>query len=75
MFNFDYHTDEVCSVKWNPNNSSIFASGSADTQIIIWDITQIGSPLSLDDFEDGPPELLVNFIFYNWYFNFFTKFY
>lgn len=67
LFHFDYHKESVINVKWNPKMDSVFASGSEDCQILIWDTTQIGCPMALDDYEDGPPELLVRqFVFLNY---------
>ena len=37
---------------------TIFASGGADHRAFIWDITLIGDEQTVDQVEDGPPELL-----------------
>lgn len=62
LFMFDFHDDEVLSVKWNTSKESHFTSVTNDGQILFWNVSLIGSPLSVDDFEDGPPELLVRYI-------------
>lgn len=48
------------TVRWNSKVANVFASGSLDRRIMIWDILKIGNPLSQADSEDGPPELLVS---------------
>ena len=58
LMNFDFHQDEVLLSKFSPNHECLFASGSADKSIFFWDISQIGSPISVDDIQDGPPELM-----------------
>jgi WD40 repeat protein len=49
----------VIKVEWEPNNSSVFASSSADRRIRVWDISKIGQEIKAEDAVDGPPELLV----------------
>lgn len=56
------HKDEVNVVRWSPHNESLLASGSSDRKINIWDISKIGASTDADaqdEFDDGPPELLV----------------
>lgn len=57
---FDFHTEDVMTVRWNTKIESVFASGSLDRKILLWDLSKIGSPQSVADAEDGPPELLVS---------------
>jgi WD40 repeat protein len=52
------HTDQVFKVEWAPFNESILGSCSADRRVGIWDLSRIGCEQSVEDAEDGPPELL-----------------
>lgn len=59
LHTFEHHSDEIYQVLWNPANESIFASSSSDRRIMVWDTSKIGEQQSLEDTEEGPPELLV----------------
>jgi histone-binding protein RBBP4 len=52
------HTNEIFSVAWNPNLETILASTGTDRRVNVWDISKIGAEQSVEDAEDGPPELL-----------------
>ena len=52
------HTDQVFTVRWSPFDESLLASCSADRRIALWDLSRIGCEQSVEDAEDGPPELL-----------------
>lgn len=52
------HNDQVFKVEWAPFNESILGSCSADRRIALWDLSRIGHEQSIEDSEDGPPELL-----------------
>lgn len=52
------HTDQVFKVEWAPFNESILGSCSADRRVGLWDLSRIGCEQSVEDAEDGPPELL-----------------
>lgn len=52
------HTDEIFTVSWANNSSTILGSAGADRRVNIWDISRIGNDQSIEDAEDGPPELL-----------------
>jgi histone-binding protein RBBP4 len=52
------HTDQVYTVHWSPFDESLLASCSADRRIALWDLSRIGCEQSVEDAEDGPPELL-----------------
>lgn len=45
-------------MEWAPFNESILASCSADRRVAIWDLSRIGMEQTVEDAEDGPPELL-----------------
>jgi histone-binding protein RBBP4 len=45
-------------VKYHPHHENLFASGSSDRRIIVWDISRIGAEMSDEELKDGPPEML-----------------
>jgi len=52
------HIDQVYQIEWAPHNESVLASCSADRRVGIWDLSRIGMEQTVEDAEDGPPELL-----------------
>lgn len=36
---FKHHTRPVTTVEWHPTDSSVFASGGEDDQIVLWDLS------------------------------------
>ena len=59
MFPFDGHTDSVIRVEWSPHSSSIFASGSVDTKVNIWDILKVGVEVPAYETQEISNELIV----------------
>lgn len=51
------HHEAITSLAWNPKDTPVLASASDDRRIIFWDLSKIGSEQSIEDQEDGPPEL------------------
>lgn len=49
---------KIHQIKSYKDNSAIFASGSSDHRVHIWDMTKIGTVQDDDHKDDGPPELL-----------------
>ena len=61
LHTFSGHRDQVYQVQWAPFNETILASSSGDRRLHVWDLSRIGEPQSVEDAEDGPPELLVSY--------------
>lgn len=62
LHSFESHKDEIFQVQWSPHNETILASSGTDRRLNVWDLSKIGEEQSADDIEDGPPELLVNYL-------------
>ena len=52
------HKQQVISLEWHPTRPYLFASGSDDGQVIIWDIEKNGTDPTGGNNEDGPPTQL-----------------
>ncbi|URE23735.1 Histone-binding protein RBBP4 or subunit C of CAF1 complex [Musa troglodytarum] len=48
----------VLQVEWSPRHETVFASSAADKRLMIWDLCRIGDEQTVEDADDGPPELL-----------------
>lgn len=58
LHSFDAHRDEVLDVNWSPYGETVFASSSRDKRLIIWDMTKINAPQSIQAAQEGPPEMI-----------------
>eukprot|EP01091_Cochliopodium_minus_P020486 TRINITY_DN8982_c0_g1_i1.p1 TRINITY_DN8982_c0_g1~~TRINITY_DN8982_c0_g1_i1.p1 ORF type:complete len:419 (+),score=125.98 TRINITY_DN8982_c0_g1_i1:455-1711(+) len=58
LHSFESHSKEVFQLSWAPFNETILASSSWDRRVMIWDLSRIGEQQSIQEAEDGPPELL-----------------
>ncbi|CAB3382167.1 Hypothetical predicted protein [Cloeon dipterum] len=54
---FKHHLAPVTTVEWNPNDSAVFASGGADDQIAIWDLS-VERVAPDEETAQLPPQLL-----------------
>lgn len=53
---FKHHTEPVTTVEWHPTEATVFASGGADNQIALWD-------LSVEkDTEESTEDIKVNYL-------------
>ncbi|KAJ0024636.1 hypothetical protein Pint_06720 [Pistacia integerrima] len=57
-YRFTDHRKVVNQVEWSPKNRNLLASFCADRKLIIWDLSRIGTELTLEQILKGPPELL-----------------
>ncbi|KAJ8499151.1 hypothetical protein OPV22_009703 [Ensete ventricosum] len=48
----------VLQVEWSPRHETVFGSSAADKRLMIWDLCRIGDEQTVEDADDGPPELL-----------------
>jgi len=58
---FKHHTAPITTVEWHPSESTVFASGGADDQIALWDLSVEPDKEADKDNEDVaevPPQLL-----------------
>ena len=39
------HTQEVCGMKWSPDQGKLLASGSNDNQVLLWDGRNSSAPV------------------------------
>lgn len=58
LHSFIHHEDEVLQLAFSPHSATVFASGSSDRRINLWNMASIGLEQTPDDAEDGPPELM-----------------
>lgn len=57
LHTFIGHEDEVLQLAFSPHAETVFASGSSDRRINLWNMANIGMEQSQEDAEDGPPEV------------------
>ena len=57
LHRFEGHENNIMSVEWSTVNSSMFASGSLDKKVKIWDLMRVGFEIPKD--LGGTDELLV----------------
>ncbi|CAL9158489.1 histone-binding protein MSI1-like isoform X1 [Musa acuminata AAA Group] len=58
LHTFSSHTGAVLQVEWSPRQETVLASSAADKRLMIWDLCRIGDEQTVEDADDGPPELL-----------------
>lgn len=58
LHTIECHANEVLQIQWCPQAESVLASSSGDRRLNILDLSLIGRPQTVEDAEDGPPELL-----------------
>jgi histone-binding protein RBBP4 len=51
------HRDSVVALEWSPKHAQVLASASYDRRVICWDLNRIGTEMTPEELEDGPPEL------------------
>lgn len=62
LANFSYHTSQITSIEWAPNDESVLATCSADNQLTVWDLSvEADAAMGTNETELGvqfPPQLL-----------------
>lgn len=57
---FKHHTAPVTTVEWHPTDSAVFASGGADNQIALWDLSvERDQEAGVEDVEVNKPLICV----------------
>jgi len=58
--NFKWHTDQITSIQWDPNDESVLAIAGADNQITLWDLSveEDAEDRAVASEIDVPPQLL-----------------
>ena len=46
-YQLDAHKQDINSITFNPSQEHVFATGSSDTNVGLWDLRNLSSPLSL----------------------------
>ena len=46
VFSQDKHTGPVAALDFNPFQSNLLASGASESELFIWDVNKLGSPMS-----------------------------
>lgn len=59
LHTFIGHKKSVTNVEWDPFHENVVGSSSLDRRVILWDINRIGQEQTVDESEDGVPELLM----------------
>ncbi|KAK9891928.1 hypothetical protein WA026_017412 [Henosepilachna vigintioctopunctata] len=55
---FKHHSGSVTTVEWHPTDSAVFASGGADNQIVLWDLSVEKDNEISNEIAGLPPQLL-----------------
>ncbi|KAJ2545153.1 Histone acetyltransferase type B subunit 2 [Coemansia sp. RSA 1933] len=58
LHSLEAHKDEVLQLAWSPTHETVLASASGDRRVNVWDVSRIGEEQTVEDAEDGPPELM-----------------
>lgn len=58
LFTLLSHKKEVLQVQFSPHFSNILASSGTDRRVCVWDLDRVGTLQTVEEKEDGPPELL-----------------
>lgn len=58
---FKHHTEPVTTVEWHPSDSAVFASGGADNQIALWDL----SVEKDTETQEEDVEVIFNYLYYS----------
>jgi histone-binding protein RBBP4 len=52
------HSADISSVQWSPMEESILASSGFDRRLLVWDLSLIGAEQTVEEEQEGPPELV-----------------
>ncbi len=59
MARFQWHSDQITSLEWDPHDESVIAASGADGQVTVWDLSvEKDTEQQVKEEEHIPPQLM-----------------